>query len=224
MKTININPARVLLFSLLSLILFFTTCTPALAQHNIVANKDNTRPEMDKVFSSPAFINSFSVEKWYGYNEIKWTAFREQETRKYVIEYSTNGIDFQSAGELIVTPAASYTLKHYTNINKPLLYRVKMEELNGKVSYSASVVIEGTNQTLVTFYPTMVNSNVININADLPIERMVIVSSSGQQVFAKELNGQSQHIPVVIPSLGKGIYFVNFYGRDWKTAGKFIIP
>jgi hypothetical protein len=223
MKTIYVNPGKIIATALLATILLFSTCTPSLAQQHIIADKDNTRPDINNTVSQPAFINSFSVQKGGGYNEIRWAAIREQETRNYAVEYSTNGIDFQSAGEVLVNNTASYSLKHVTNDTRAAVYRVKISLLNGRFVYSESMFVIGDIFSPVSFYPTIVTGNTINLNATWPVERMVIVSTNGSQVFAKDLNGETQRIPVVIPSLGKGIYFMSFYGTGWKTTEKFIV-
>jgi hypothetical protein len=224
MKTIYVNPGKNIVIALLATIILLSTCTPALAQQHVIADKDNTRPEINNSFSSPAFITGFSAQKWNGYNEIKWTATREQETRKYTVEYSTNGIDFQSAGEVLVGSTSGYSLKHHTTDDRAFLYRVRIEQLNGRSVNSAAMMLEGEIISPVSFYPTIVTGNTININAGWPVERLVITSGNGAQVFTKELNGQSNYIPVVIPTLAKGIYFMSFYGTGWKTTEKFIIP
>ncbi len=223
MKTIYANPEKVIVTALLASILLFSTCTPALAQQHIIADKDNTRPDINNTVSQPAFINSFSVQKGNGYNEIRWSALREQETRSYVVEYSTNGVDFQSAGEVLVNNTAAYSLKHVTSDTRAAVYRVRISQLNGRSVYSESMFVGGDIFSPVSFYPTIVTGNTINLNATWPVERMVIVSTNGSQVFAKDLNGVTERIPVVIPSLGKGIYFMSFYGTGWKTTEKFII-
>jgi len=224
MKTIYANPGKAVGAAILAALLLLSTCAPSLAQQHVIADKDNTRPDINNTFSAPAFINSFSAQKWNGYNEIKWTAFREQETRKYIVEFSTNGIDFQSAGEAMVNNSGSYYLKHYTGDDRAMLYRVRIEQLTGRSVKTEAMLLEGQVVSPVSFYPTIITGNTININADWPVERLLITSGNGVQVFAKELNGQSHHIPVVLPSLAKGLYFMTFYGSGWKTTGKIIVP
>ena len=206
-------------------IVCFQTCTPAFGQQNVIADKDNTHPEIEKSLSSPAFITSFTAQKWNGYNEIAWTATREQDTRKYIVEYSADGINFQTAGEVLVNNRSNpvYSLKHYTSDDREVLYRVRIEQLNNKIVYSASIFLEGTFLSPVSIYPTIITGNTINVNALIAVERITIVSASGTQVFAKDVNGQKDFIPVVIPSLGKGVYWMVFYGNGWKTTSKFII-
>ena len=76
----------------------YTLCFfKASSQQFIIADKDNTHPEIKTRDAEAGFITKLSAERANGYNEISWSAFRENDVRKYIIEYSTNGIDFQSA-------------------------------------------------------------------------------------------------------------------------------
>ena len=63
----------------------------------------------------------------HGYNEIQWSAVAKEDTRRFIVEYSVDGINYQSAGEL--TPlAGNYSLKHYTLDTRTFLYRIRMEK------------------------------------------------------------------------------------------------
>ena len=73
---------------------------PVYSQQHIIANKDNTRPETTRHLSVPAKITSIKVVRYNGYNEIQWGAFGEQDTRRFIVEYTTDGFNFQTAGEL----------------------------------------------------------------------------------------------------------------------------
>lgn len=224
MRTIYVNPAKSIGIAILGTLLLLSTCETSMAQQHVIADKDNTRPEINNAYASPAFINSFSAQRENGYNDIRWTAVREQETRKYIVEFSTNGIDFQSAGEVLITNSGIYSLKHYSRDDRPVLYRVRIEQLNGRSVITQVVLLEGEHVSPVSFNPTIITGNTINVHADWPVERVLIIAGNGAQVFAKDLNGQSNYIPLVIPSLSKGIYFISFQGAGWKSTSKFIIP
>ena len=192
------------------------------AQQYVIADKDNTRPEITLQTSLPALITRFNVQRMNDYIEVAWATLSEQDIRKYIIEYSNNGTDFHSAGEVIADKGA-YTFRYHLADNLPAVYRIKMELLNGKYFYSNGAILEGINISPVQIYPTIVRDNTVNVNAYWPVERINIFSSSGQQVFAKDINGERDYMAIVIPSLGKGIYWMNFYGQGWKTTSKFII-
>ena len=196
-------------------------------QQNIIADKDNTRPEISREQTRQAGVFSFSAKKYNGYNEVQWSAMPETDIRKYIVEYSPDGINFQSAGE---TPATNglnangnYLLKHYTQDIRPLLYRLRMESLNGKYQYSPGILLDGIDVPPVKIYPTIISGNNINIIADFPVERISIFSSAGQQLFSRDMNGVKDFTSVPIPSLSNGMYWMAFYGSGWKSTAKFVI-
>jgi hypothetical protein len=200
----------------------FIIINPLYSQQNIIADKDNTRPETTRKYSSPARITSFAATKFNGYNEIQWSALAEQNTRKFIVEYSFDGVNFQSAGQAISATGA-YNLKHHILDTRPLLYRIRVEELSGKFYYSDNILLGGIEVLPVKIYPTIITGDVVNVNAYFPVERIAVVSTDGHQVMAKDLNGARDLIRVTLPALNKGLYWITFYGNGWKTTDKFIV-
>jgi hypothetical protein len=196
---------------------------PVSAQQWVINQKDNTRPETTAGTSSPALIRSLTASRWNGYNDIQWTAITVNDTRKLIVEYSFNTIDYLTAGELLADKEI-YTLRHHVLDERPVLYRIRSEQLNGKFFYTAPIILQGVPVSPVQIYPTVITGNTVNINAGWPVERIVVSSGSGAQVFAKEVNGQGDYMAVVLPPLAKGMYWMSFYGQGWKSTEKFIIP
>jgi hypothetical protein len=205
----------------LAMILLLST-TLVNAQQNITIDKNNTRPEIDNQLRNPVIIRAFSAVRQNGYNEIRWSAEVENETRKYIVEFTEDGIHYQSAGELL-TGKGIYDLKHQTFSMLPLLYRLRVEELNGRFYYTQNIMLEGIKFSPVKLYPTIITGNVINLIAGLPVERITIISGSGQQVFVQEAGGKTDQMTITIPSLARGMYFINFTGQGWKSSETFII-
>ena len=61
-------------------------CLTVSAQQNVIADKDNTRPETKASTEKPVFIRSLVAKKWNGYNEIQWVATHDVDTRKFIVE------------------------------------------------------------------------------------------------------------------------------------------
>ena len=112
---------------------FSTLIGSAYSQQSIIAGKDDTHPEITAQQYSSAKIYKLSAVQMHSYNEIRWSAVAEEDTRRFIVEYSTDGINYQTAGEL--TPlAGNYTLKHYTLDTRTFLYRIRMEKKDGRFS------------------------------------------------------------------------------------------
>lgn len=204
--------------------LFITIINSCLqAQQHVIANIDNTRPEIKRTNTIPSFITSFHAKKWNGYNEIRWTAANQHDTRKYVVEYSTDGINYQSAGEAMVDNNMSYVIKHHILDERPALYRIRFEQLNNSHFYSSSIFLDGIPVSPVQVYPTVITGNTVNIISAWPMERMNVYASNGAQVYSKEIAGQRDNMTVILPSLSRGMYWVHFHGKDWKVTEKIVI-
>lgn len=195
---------------------------PAYSQQNIIANKDNTRPGTNNQNTIAAKVTTLTATKFNGYNEVHWTAIAEQDTRRFIAEYSDDGINYQTAGEMLPV-AGAYSLKHHTLSTVPLLYRIRIEKTDGRFVNTSAVLLDGTPVPVVNIWPTDVKGDIVNANARFPVERASVVGSNGQQVYVKDLGGVSGLITLAIPSLQKGMYFVTFYGNGWKTTSKFVV-
>ena len=206
--------------------LFSALClnNPSTAQQYIIANKDNTRPETTRQYNqnNSARVTTLTATRFNGYNDIAWSSLSDQGTSKFIVEYSWDGVDFQTAGQ-VVSLNGQYNLKHYTLDTRPVLYRLRTENINGPATFSQVVLLDGNAIPAIKVYPTNVTGNIINVDAGLPLERVVITSLNGQQMYAKELNGATDLIQINIPTLNHGLYLVTFYGNGWKTTSKITI-
>jgi len=201
---------------------FSTLISSAYSQQNVIAGKDDTHPELAARQYTSAKIYKLSAVQMHGYNAIQWLAVAEEDTRRFIVEYSTDGVNFQSAGEL--TPfAGNYSLKHYTLDTRTFLYRIRMEKKDGCFFNSMSFLLGGTDIGPVKIYPTIVEGNTLNLRMAFPVHRMSIVSLDGKQVMAKDLGGSVGTTEVAIPVLSKGQYLVTFYGNGWQSTEKFMI-
>jgi hypothetical protein len=200
----------------------FTLMNASYGQQNIIDKKDDTHPEISAQQSLPAKIYQFSATKLNGYNEIKWQAAAEEDTKKFIVEYSSDGINYQSAGE--VTPITGiYTLKHQTLDPGTFLYRIRMEKKDGRFFNTGSFLLGGIDARPVLLYPTIVENYSINLQMYLPVHRINIISTDGRQVMQKDLGGTSGFTQLSVPVLGKGTYLITFYGNGWQSTEKFMI-
>ena len=201
---------------------FSTFMNSAYAQQNIIAGKDDTHPEIAAQQYNSAKIFNLNAIQMHGYNEIQWSAIAEEDTRRFIVEYSADGINYQSAGEL--TPLAGrYSLKHYTLDTRTFLYRIRMEKRDGRFFNSGNFLLDGIDIALVKIYPTIIEGNTMNLQMTFPVHRMSIVSLDGKQVMAKDLGGIRGFTQIAIPVLSRAQYLVTFYGNGWQRTEKFII-
>lgn len=201
---------------------FSTLMNAAHSQQNIIAGKDDTHPELTQQLTVPAKIFSFSAVQMNGYNEIQWSAVTEQDTRRFIVEYTPDGYNYFGAGEL--TPFDGiYKLKHYTFDKRTLMYRIRMEKKDGHFFNSDVFFLEGLDISPVKIYPTIVEGNILNIRMGFPVRRLSLINSAGQQILAKEMGGLTGTTELAIPPLNRGQYLITFYGNGWQRTEKFMV-
>ncbi|MGZ8558574.1 MAG: hypothetical protein ACXWWC_09585 [Chitinophagaceae bacterium] len=221
MSNLNLHKAKAPFFVLTAVLMFTIYAMPLNAQQDIIANKDNTRPESGRQFNS-FNLSSFDAVQQNGYNEIQWHVKEEDGINKFIIEYSFDGINFLS-GDQALTTNGIYKYEHLIEDSRPLLYRVRTEDITGAISYSGVFLPKGITVSPVQIHNNVITGNVINATAQFPVERLTIVSGNGMQMLAKDINGLKDFIPVAIPSLNRGIYFITFYGNGWKSTSRFVV-
>lgn len=200
---------------------FMLITTSVSAQLHIINQKDNTRPETSRQYNH-FNLESFDVIKQNGFNEIQWQVSKSQMANHYTVEYSFDGVNFLQ-GEEVLSGNGLYNYRHEIRDSRPLLYRIRSEDINGSLSYSGAILPKGVSIAPVQIQKNIVEGNVINITSQFPVERIEIVSNTGLQMYSRDLNGQRDFIPVAIPSLDRGVYLITFYGNGWKSTSRFVV-
>lgn len=186
------------------------------AQQHVIINKDNTRPETMRQVNA-AHVNALTTTKHNGYNELQWSVLEKDAGNQFFIEYSFDGINFQSAGPAL-SNNGSYNHRHYTMDTRPVIYRVRIETAGLKPNYSNAVLLDGSEISPVDLYSTTIKGNTVNARAQFPVERVTIISRDGLHVFTKDVGGVTDFISLAIPTMKEGLYFITFYGKNWKTT------
>lgn len=117
----------------------------------------------------PVSLISFDATKSNTDVIVVWKTATEYNNSHFVIERSTNGIDFKKVGQ--VTGAGNSTNinnYYYKDANTPLVnlfYRLQQVDYNGGFNYSPIVVVKnGKNvQPLFSVFPNPIQNRIVNI-------------------------------------------------------------
>ena len=175
---------------------------------------------------TPLNLISFSGVSMNGFNELKWITASEENMDKYIVEYSTDGINYLTAGEVLSGNIVSrniYTFRHIQSNTTTIYYRLQMSELNGTHKYSPVIRIGADAKTELRIYPTSVTNNLVNIISGQPVERIIVTSINGVQLLSKEMNGATGYFNLALPALQKGIYIIRVSGKDFHRTEKIIV-
>jgi glucose/arabinose dehydrogenase len=174
----------------------------------------------------PLTLINFSGKDYSGYNELIWTTGFEENINKYIVEYSINGTDYQTAGELASkygSAGGGYTFKHSINNQQVIRYRLRITELDNKQSYSPIISIGEVSKKRIQVYPTLVSAGSINIISTLPVMRLSIFTLEGKEVYVKYMGGSTGYTSVPLSGLKKGLYLMKLSGDGFNQTDKIII-
>ena len=126
---------------------------------------------------------------------LNWTAENETQSNLYEIEYSTNGLRFETIGRKSAAAvngiAAKYEYQHHFDkaIGGKIYYRIKQSEQSGKLMYSPvrSVNMEDAKTSNFSVYPNPSSQKVTMLFDNLPDGNYTVQvrNLSGQLLFSK---------------------------------------
>ena len=133
--------------------------------------------------------------------QLSWVAKDEQTTKKYIVERSANkDAGFEAIGSLNGKQSAtssSYVFGDSKAIKGTNYYRLRIEDADGKFTYSNVIVIKITDANSISVYPNPV-SDILNINISGKQNqsyRLTIYNAAGQSIYSNmQQNIQSNTI------------------------------
>lgn len=161
-------------------------------------------------------INSFSVNRLIGVNQIIWTTGGIQNMSNFVVEWSRDLKTFEQAGEvqLVRTDNGSrYVFEHKFIDNQLVYYRLGFVTAGKVVAYTPAVQVLDEEATTKVF-PTLVKGSTFYIQTAQPYEKLQVINSANVSVYEKGINGQTGTITIGLPSLSTGIYFVRLLSTN----------
>ncbi len=160
-------------------------------------------------------------------NTVYWTTATESSNRKFVIERSTNGVNYSPIGEVATraingnsTGILSYNFVDVNPVQGKQYYRLQMVDNGGRATYSQIVTLRrgGGKIEIVDVRPNpttgIVYFNVLGVSNNVNV---AIRNLNGQTVIAKGLT-QSNGFNIDLSKLATGMYILEVI--DVKTNEK----
>lgn len=186
---------------------------------------------LNGTFILPFSVTSFTAEKSNSGVQLKWESNSEQSTSHFIVQHGTDGSSFSDL-QRVEAAGNSSTIKHYAATHsKPVygtnFYRLKMIDLDGKITYSDVVAIKIKNDNYkVSVFPNPVQNEVrVQIPAagrgDCVIQ---IQDISGKLIRQKsvQLNNALLSTSINVEDLSKGTYILVVQYGDTREIQKIV--
>ena len=155
------------------------------------------------------FINFKTVE-------VCWQADKVVDSKKYIIEYSCDAVNWLTAGTLVALPQKSrYTFPHeFYTVNSKMYYRIKAILKNGNFIYSnVAIASRKMLNNELAVYPNPASNSIsfYTIDNDIAINLATIYTTQG--VVLKQF-WYKPNYAVDISSIENGTYYIKLKGNE----------
>ncbi|MBS1509405.1 MAG: T9SS type A sorting domain-containing protein [Bacteroidetes bacterium] len=181
--------------------------------------------------SLPLNLGDFYASKQSSGIVLNWQTLNEANTAYFDIEHSSNGIEFNSIGKVNASGFSSNSKTYsftdaqpYTGTN---YYRLKMVDIDGRLTYSRIVVIKNnTTDIKIEVFPNPVADL---LQLQLPAQQkqlthLYITDASGKIVYTKEiiLNAGNNATSIPVSYFPAGLYRITIENNDGKQTTSFM--
>ena len=166
--------------------------------------------------------------------QIEWSNLTEKDVAAYTVERSSNGRDFSAIAQQLPTSNQNDRVNYNAFDASPdagtNFYRIKAEEVTGKIVYSNVLSVNlGNAGESFRLYPNPVTGNQVSIsmsNIKRGLYTLRVINTAGQDVFRQTITSQGRTITQTLnlPSVIKpGVYHMTITGEGYRENKKFII-
>lgn len=183
--------------------------------------------------SLPVVLNNFSAQKKDKSVLLKWNTSSEINSAAFVIERSNDAINFQEINTLKAAGNSSQNINYSSidlqpNLSEENYYRLKQIDIDGKFTYSSTVVIDFKNHDnipSVNVWPNPVNDK-INIGYSVQPNELIaceIYDFTGKKISTFSFVSTSSNVTSKdVSFLNSGIYFIKIKTELSESIVKFV--
>lgn len=167
--------------------------------------------------------------------ELNWQTASEKYNQRFFVERSDDGINFETIAEIPGSVSSSKIIQYYFKdahpINGTNYYRLKQQDMNGKMSVFKVISVEASclNNEEINFsiFPNPANQNLFvdfNLNriSDISFEVYNTIGQVVKEIPYKHYDKGFQNLNIDVSDLPVGVYYFRTLGLHTKTALKFI--
>jgi uncharacterized repeat protein (TIGR01451 family) len=184
----------------------------------------------------PVKMTSFTVKKENNNAVLRWTTSTETDNDHFEIERSIDGLNFSKVGTVAGSGTTSLTRSYtypdaLTGItSKILYYRLRMVDIDGKISFSQVVALRldgSISMTNLTVYPNPFTSNIkLQVHSTTEENSTIrFINMNGQEVLRRNVTimpGDNVVIVKDLDTVAPGMYIMEFRTSDAVMTQKII--
>ncbi|MCF8341156.1 MAG: T9SS type A sorting domain-containing protein, partial [Chitinophagaceae bacterium] len=156
-------------------------------------------------FTLPVTLTNISATVKPAGVELVWETANEDGIRQYVVEKSSNGVDFNAIGFVNASNKGKYIFTDGSASTGVFYYRLKIVSVGGEIAYSKVMMVKTAATVSVSVYPNPV-ANSITISGLTGKTSLKIINTAG--VTLKQINTAASTLSLDVNDLKAGIYMI----------------
>lgn len=170
----------------------------------------------------PVTLISFNAFLQSGNVTLQWRTSQEINASKFVIEKSITTNEWADIG-IVDAIGNSNSVRSYSfydhNVNGTCYYRLRMIDIDRKITYSKIEKVKGMHIDSISFYPNPSHDFVFISNlTNKPIKKIAIINCFGKKILEETTNFSR----INISNFAKGIYVLMVFSKDETYQFKLI--
>ena len=178
---------------------------------------------------TPVSLLNFDAQRNGSVNNLTWSTSQEQNSSKFIVERSTNGVDFSEIGVVAAAGNSNITRNYRFTDAAPAkginYYRLRMVDVNNSFKNSVIRNVRNLGVSEFSFAPNPVQDIMkLSVDADKADKGTIIVTDmSGKQVISRVVNVISgiNKLDMDMSTLSKGSYIIQVQLSDTRIVKKF---
>lgn len=151
---------------------------------------------------------------------LSWATALEQNTDRFVVEYSTDGTHYTSVGEVAAAGSSStsrpYSFVHTQPGRGFLYYRIRQVDLDGKFTYSKTIQLFNSAQLRATVIGPNPAHHTIYIMEPEPVlmKKMEIYDMTGRLILSRKIETINKAFSFQLGNIPGGTYLLSLHYQD----------
>ena len=192
---------------------------PAATNNNQCIQFDKFRTTgTDSQIGLPVSFTGITARKAGTGVEISWTVAGEKEVSHYVVEKSSDALNYTIIGEVKANGNSSYSFTDRNGGNGLVYYRIRNIDLDGRSSYSNVVKLNLERSIRLNTWPQPVRTEV-TVEHGLSLNgKIIIASAAGQVLKTVQVKQGETRTTINVAALHSGLYIIRLEEGEGQVS------
>jgi Secretion system C-terminal sorting domain len=177
------------------------------------------------LYALPVDLEDFEAKKAGNTIQLEWATRTETNHDFFAVEWSDDGLNWQEIARIKdgeqIQDKKKYIWVHTAPVNGLNHYRLKQQDLDGKIKYTSIISYRINRTQEVSLYPNPTTGTVtLHVNGNFRRQQLRLADTQGRLVNFRLGKSTSNSIVIDLSALSPGIYFLQYEHEIMRVLKK----